>query len=110
MYQHPQHSRSLTPRKPPEALSSGTDLSMAKRELQVLRDAQEAASQRVQALVIFAGEKMWEIYGKCWEYHCESWGEKPPNHLLDGVFHQETIHKWGTTIYMETTIWENLGI
>lgn len=76
MYQHPQHSRSLTPRKPPEALSSGTDLSMAKRELQVLRDAQEAASQRVQALVIFAGEKMWEIYGKCWEYHCESLGEK----------------------------------
>ncbi|CAJ1403608.1 unnamed protein product [Effrenium voratum] len=33
-----------------DALSSGTDLSMAKRELEVLRDAQEAASQRVKAL------------------------------------------------------------
>ncbi|CAJ1342007.1 unnamed protein product, partial [Effrenium voratum] len=33
-----------------DALSSGTDLSMAKRELEVLRNAQEAASQRVKAL------------------------------------------------------------
>eukprot|EP00434_Breviolum_minutum_P028152 symbB.v1.2.024907.t1/scaffold2390.1/size80330/6 len=33
-----------------DALSSGTDLSMAKRELEVLRDAQEAASHRVKAL------------------------------------------------------------
>eukprot|EP00438_Fugacium_kawagutii_P017489 Skav217985 [mRNA] locus=scaffold496:493390:503971:- [translate_table: standard] len=33
-----------------DALSSGTDLSMANKELQVLRDAQQAASQRVQAV------------------------------------------------------------
>ena len=36
---------------PAEALSSGTDLSMAKRELEVLRDAQEAASHRVKVLM-----------------------------------------------------------
>ncbi|CAK8989441.1 unnamed protein product [Durusdinium trenchii] len=33
-----------------DALSSGTDLSMAKHELEVLKDAQESASQRVKAL------------------------------------------------------------
>ena len=59
--QYPKHSRSL---KPPEALSSGTDLSMAKRELQVLRDAQEGASQRVQAQM---GKKtvgnVWKMLG-----------------------------------------------
>ena len=49
MCQHPQHRLFDPANTLPEALSSGTDLSMAKRELQVLRDAQEAASQRVQA-------------------------------------------------------------
>ena len=43
---------------PAEALSSGTDLSMAKRELEVLRDAQEAASHRVKVLM---GCMEWEM-------------------------------------------------